>query len=245
MELAASRWQRAVEPIALSGQEVHVWLACIPEWSLNLALLTGFLANDEVERAGRFRFEHGRNSYTVARALTRRLISRYTGIAAQDVLFSYGAHGKPALANEVSLHFNVSHSGDYAALAFTRVASVGVDIERVRADMQRQPDIAQRHFAPGEVAQMNALPPQDRAHGFFRCWSRKEAYIKARGDGIFGGLQSFEVSIAPEAAELLNSTGNPIVGSCWMAALPEVPGYAGAVCVAAPAAELRCYLLEP
>ena len=149
------------------------------------------LSVEERARAGRFVFEDDRRRYTVARAQLRRLLGERLGERPEAVGLTYGAHGKPALAPRHAgsgLRFNVSHCGDVAVHAFTRGREIGVDVEAVRA-LPDADQIAARFFSPRENQAYQALPSGDRAVGFFNCWTRKEAYIKALGEGLAHPLQ--------------------------------------------------------
>jgi 4'-phosphopantetheinyl transferase len=212
---------------ALAAGEVHVWLAHVPSARGRLAQLAALLSEDERERAARFRFELHRERSQIARGMLRFLLGQYIGCEARALTFCYNPHGKPEL-KERGWHFNTSHSGDYAAVAITRVAATGVDIEQIRLDAVHSDAIAQRHFAPGEQQQLSAIPQAGRAEAFFQFWTRKEAFVKARGDGLFSGLDRFEVSL--NGAALLSVAGQPAT-NWWISSLPIVPGYAGAVVV--------------
>lgn len=231
---------------ALAADAVHVWLAEMPEWARRIDELRRVLSPEEVERASRFRQLADQQRSMLARGLTRVLLARYLETDAPILRFELGPNGKPQLAGDRSLlQFNVSHSGDVVLLAFASSAPVGVDVERLRPEMLRQEEIAERHFSPGEVRELMALPQADRAGAFFRCWSRKEAYIKMRGDGIFAGLHSFAVSLDPGDARLLSAVTGPGAEECSMSALPNIPGYEAAVCVALPQAPVRCWQADP
>jgi 4'-phosphopantetheinyl transferase len=153
-----------------------------------VAALAGWLHDDECRRAGRFRLARDRRRYVVARGLLRQLLAARLGTHPRAVEFSYGAHGKPRLAPGFAgadLRFNVSHTGDFALFAFSRGQEVGVDVEAV-VPVQDADAVARHFFTRSELRAYRALAPQDRERGFFTCWTRKEATLKAIG----GGLQS-------------------------------------------------------
>lgn len=216
----------------LSAGEVHVWLAHLPSAKPHLAGYSSVLSADEQVRASRFRFDLHRERWIITRGILRMLLARYLAIQPAQLSFNYNAQGKPLLQepSEAGLHFNASHSGDYAAVAVTRLGTVGVDIETVRAAMPQAEDIARRYFAPGERAQWLALPERDRTQAFFQLWTCKEAFVKARGDGLFSGLARFEVSL--REPRLLSIDGTPASG-WWMAVLPATPGLVGGLVVEA------------
>jgi 4'-phosphopantetheinyl transferase len=181
--------------------------------------LAGLLSADERERAGRFAFEHDRRRYVVARARLRQLLGERVGAAPESLRFVYQAHGKPALARrpgQRDLRFNVSHCGEVAAYAFADGREVGVDIEEVR-ELPDADQLALRCFSPGERAAYLCLPPRERPRGFFDCWTRKEAFVKALGAGLSQPLEAFDVSRSP--------------GGCSLSSFEPAPGLIGAVAV--------------
>ena len=245
MHSADPEWTEPPAHPTLTGNSVHVWLADLRELLPELDRLTSVLSPDERQRAARFRTEPLRQRYKLTRGMLRCLIARYAKRPAIEIAFVYNEHGKPLLdphRPEPALHFNASHSGDYAAFAFARAGRIGVDIEQVRADAGRE-EIARRFFAPGEASAIAALPANERAPGFFTCWTRKEAFIKARGDGIFAGLHTFEVTATHrEAARLLRVEGDPgAPDRWWMKSLPLIHDCAVALAVEAHVAEISCF----
>lgn len=189
---------------SLPADEVHVWRASLERPTESVGGLRRLLAGDERARADRFRFERDRSRYTVGRAMLRLLLGRYLGQEPEDVKFEYGAYDKPYLAG-APLWFNLSHSGTVALYAFTAAAEIGIDVEIDEGDFARE-RIAERFFSPTEVAVLRSLPESLQARAFLTCWTRKEAFIKARGDGLSLPLDSFDVSLAPEAPPALLRT---------------------------------------
>ena len=215
----------------LGSDDVHVWrveLDCAIE---EAALFREILSVDERERADRFRFEQDRIRYTVARGVTRRLLGSYASVSPAELRFEYGAHGKPTLPRS-PLRFNVSHSRGLGLIALSWNRELGVDVEAIREDLADE-KIAERFFSPGEVAALHSLPREERIPAFFRCWTRKEAFIKADGRGLTRGLDTFDVTLTPgEPARLLRTAPDPEEVHRWsMLALDPGPGYAGALCV--------------
>jgi 4'-phosphopantetheinyl transferase len=194
----------------------------------------------ELERAGRFHFEKHRRHFIVARGFLRSVVARYLGSQPEDLRFEYGVYGKPALGSGHTLRFNLSHSNEVALLAVTLDAELGVDVEHVRADFASE-DIARRYFSRTEVGVFNALPQEDRVAAFFRCWTRKEAYIKAIGKGFSQALDAFDVTLAPDAQPALLRAEDDDA-SRWLLIDVEVgEGYAGALMVERPVAEVRFF----
>ena len=234
------RWTRPPSDAELADGEAHVWLAHLPSTRASLEDFRGVLSSDERARAERFHFIEHRERWQMTRGVLRLLLARYLEANAREIAFDYGAHGKPQLKHPVNstLHFNASHSGDYAVFAMTRAGEVGVDIERIREDMPRRDEIARRYFAPGEQQQLFALAEPERARAFFTLWTRKEAFVKARGTGLFSGLDQFEVALGePRVLSVAGAHARSL--NWWMAELPSVPGYAGAMVVCASPCRAR------
>jgi len=163
----------------------------------------------------------------------RQLLSARLAVPPESVELIYGKHGKPALAPKFAdsdLRFNVAHSEDIAVYAFSTGREIGIDVEAVRT-MPDADAIAAHFFSPREQAAYLALNPLDKARGFFNCWTRKEAFVKALGDGLYHALDRFDVSLAPaEPAEILRVDDMPGDGCGWMLeSFEPAPGYAGAV----------------
>jgi 4'-phosphopantetheinyl transferase len=226
-------WTEPPSALSIAGHEIHVWLAHLPSAQTNLAGLRSTLSNEESLRAEKFHFIEHRERWGMTRGILRLLLASYAHAPAREIAFQYGAQGKPELKIPAGsdLHFNTSHSGDYAVFAFTRAGEAGVDIECVRDEMPSRDDIVRRYFAPGEQRQFFALPESERDRAFFKLWTRKEAFVKARGTGLFSGLDQFEVSL--DAPRVVRSDADASAVDWWMAELPPVPGYEGAVVVRA------------
>ncbi len=164
------------------------------------------LCDEELERAAKFRFERDRHRFVIRQGILRTILARYLGAAPEDIRFQFTEFGKPEVALSAgppSLFFNLSHSGHFALFAFSGDGAVGVDIERMvpeRADAE----VAERFFSDGEVEMLRGLTGSDWRQGFFNCWTRKEAYIKARGEGLSFPLDAFEVSLLPEEPAVLH-----------------------------------------
>jgi 4'-phosphopantetheinyl transferase len=219
--------------LLLESGEVHVWRAHLYEEPEALAVSRSILAPDERARADRFHFERDRVRFIVARSALRRILNRYLNISPAEIGFSYNQYGKPVLsaeAGEPRLRFNVSHSHECALYAITRDGEVGVDIEFVREDFASL-EIAERFFSPREIEMLRRLPEELRTEAFFNCWTRKEAYIKALGEGLSHPLDKFVVSLAPgEPVSLLSHDDLPQEPArwSWVELLPG-EGYAAAL----------------
>jgi len=226
---------REVERLGLD--EVHVWSADLDR--LPEAVLGEPLSADERERGRRFHFERDRRRFVTARGLLRRLLGRYLGLDPSRLRFGYGPRGKPFLAGEDELRFNVSHSGGLALLAFAWDRELGVDVEEER-EVEEAKDIARRYFSPWEERELRLLTEVERRGAFFRCWTRKEAFIKVTGDGLSRPLDAFDVTLAPgEPARLLRVEGEPeAAGRFWLEDVSPAPGFAGALAVEGRAARV-------
>ncbi len=219
--------------LAIGRDEVHVWQATLDRTPSELQSLFDSLAADERARAGRFHFDRDRVRFVVARGVLRAILGRYMNRAPVSLSFRYGSHGKPALAGEAdgdAICFNLSHSNGVALYAIARHRAVGVDLERIRFDLPVV-EIAERFFSRREVAALRMLPSEQQHQAFFCCWTRKEAYIKARGEGLSLPLDQFDVSLAPgEPAALLGTQRDPSEATRWtLAELASGPGYVAAL----------------
>ncbi len=245
MSKQESVWHRPPSQVMLNANEVHVWRVPLDMSPGTIERLSQFLAPDERAKAERFRFARDRNQFIIGRGLLRVLLGRYLVCDPQRVSFCYNTYGKPSLDAALStsgLQFNLSHSHQLALLAFTYVGNVGVDIEYMRSDVEFE-QLAERFFAPGECAVLQALPVAAREEAFYNCWTRKEAYIKARGKGLSIPLESFEVSLRPgEPAALLRSREQPSDVLRW-SLHTLIPGeqYAAALAVEDTHWQLRCW----
>lgn len=228
------------------GGEVHLWRVrntAELDRTTWLAPLWGVLDEQEKAKADRFRAAHARRASILARGMTRLVLAKYLATSARSLTFEFNQYGKPALAERAlaeRLQFNVSHSGDWVVLAVTSAAAVGVDIERHRPldDALR---LAERFFSLSERSTLAQIASAEQLAAFFRCWTRKEAYIKAVGTGIFAGLDTFDVTLRPEEpANVLRfhtTAYNP--GAWTLCDFDLAERYSAAVMVHAPSPVLR------
>ena len=195
--------------LILRTDEVHVWRAVLELDSQEFDRLRVTLSPDELDRAARFHFLRDRQHFIAARGILRDILSRYLKRSPAELAFSYSSFGKPKLAIECSagdLQFNLSHSGGIALYAVARGREVGIDLERIEPKFADD-GIAEKFFSRNEVAVLRSLPASARLHAFFNCWTRKEAYVKARGAGLYIPLDSFEVSLTPGEPAVFLSKG--------------------------------------
>lgn len=215
----------------LSGRAIHIRPVWLQAPDAIVERLQPLLSPDERQRASRFKLEHLQCSFTLARGALRILLGQYLGAAPAAVAFRYGSKGKPALATPLSgLQFNASHSGALALFAFTMDREIGVDVESVRPMPDRE-DIARRFFCAEETAELMSLPHDQRDRGFFQCWTRKEAYIKATGEGLSAPLDAFRVTFRPgEPARMVHLGRDPAEAQAWtLHDLTPDTGYAAAL----------------
>ncbi len=238
-------WFSAPQRLTLRHDDVHIWRAALDRPEASVRHLGTLLADDERQRAERFIFPRDRAHFTVARGLLRVLLGQYLACPPQHICFTYGPHGKPALALETdgaTLHFNVSHSHGLALYACSWGRLLGVDVERIRPRVAQE-NIAEHFFSPREVRTLRALPVPMQASAFFACWTRKEAFIKAKGLGLALPLRQFDVAFAPgEPAALLHTAWDAAEAAHWaLRDLDPAPDYRGAVAVAGHDWRLTCW----
>ena len=194
-------WKAPPKNLILPDNVVHVWKATLNPPAWQIPALRNTLSPDELSRAERFRFEKHRLHYIVGRGILRTILGNYLHTAPNQLDFDYTQYGKPFLGNnfqEHGLKFNLAHSGTMALYGFVNGRELGIDIEQMRPNVDHA-EIARRFFSSGEIATLNTLPPTDQRQGFFDCWTRKEAYIKAHGQGLSLPLDSFDVSPMSDA----------------------------------------------
>ena len=236
MGLNVSRGAAAATRIA-----VDLWVWPLRQPAGEIARLGRLLSADEHERAARFLSAQNGDGYIAGRGRLREILGEHLGLAPQQLQFSYGTAGKPSLSGlRDAPEFNLSHTGDWAALAVTARHAIGVDIETIRPLKE---DIAGRFFAASEAAALAALPPDAQTTAFFRCWTRKEAFIKAKGDGLGYSLQAFEVSLLEQQPAVVKSIAGqtPTQVAGWrLHHFEPAPGIVGAIAidVGSPTADL-------
>jgi 4'-phosphopantetheinyl transferase len=231
----ADKTFRLPDPITLPEDEVHLWRIDLEAASAFESRWQQVLSADERARGTRFHFARDRQSFVTTRALLRTILAAYLSIDPRDLTFLLSKKDKPVLGKPYSdnrVAFNISHSGTVALLAFTRGRDVGVDVELLRQDFDVEA-IARRFFSENEQQQLTDLPTQERHQAFFRCWTRKEAYVKATGDGLSLPLHQFDVSIVSGDTNALLAT-RPDASEARLWAIRDVEAgsnYAAALCV--------------
>jgi 4'-phosphopantetheinyl transferase len=242
--VGANAWQPPPETLSLEEGQVHVWRTSLSQDQAALESLYQALSADEQERACRYRFDRDRQGFIARRGCLKIILGRYLGLDPASLQFSYNPYGKPFLQPEVDgqLCFNLSHSQDLALFAFARRVDIGVDLERERLDFNCT-QLAERFFSINERAELNALPVENRYQAFFLCWTRKEAFIKAHGEGLSLPLEHFDVSLNPGGlARLVATRAGLEAPDQWsLFDLEPAQGYRAALAVRGRAYELHCW----
>lgn len=224
-------------------------LAAIDAWVVALddaaaTISTDVLSADEIARAERFVFDRDRRRFIVCRGALRHVLSGYTGIAPEALVFAYGRNGKPALeGTENRVAFNVSHAEERAVIAVSGAADLGVDIECTMRTVDFE-GLADRFFSRVESAELRSLAASERRQAFYNCWTRKEAYIKATGDGLACPLQSFAVTLQAAAPAAFRWIEGDTAADWRLFAFSPAPTYVGAVATRAPIDSIRLRRFE-
>ena len=199
-------------------KEVHSWCVSLDVSPDTCAGFYATLASDERNRSARLRFERDRRRFVVAHGALRTLLGRYLRIPPGAVRFVYNPFGKPDLSPELGrLKFSLSHSADLALIAIAADAEIGVDVELIR-EQSDWAELARCFFSPAEVDQLNRLPRPLHTQAFFSCWTKKEAYVKARGEGL---------------ALLDETPTDAVLSRRWsLYTIQPAPGYIGALVIA-------------
>lgn len=222
------------------AEDISIWTATLDRSEGERVKLESTLSPDELARAHRFHFAKDRDHYVVARGLLRSLLGEYLHQDPHKLEFTYGPYGKPELSGVAAASgasFNLAHSGGLAAFAISRRRKLGIDVERAQVESAGE-DIARRYFSAREVSDLQSLPPEEKVTAFFRCWTRKEAYLKALGTGLQTPLDSFSVSLSPGQPAVFLEGVTPD----WrLETFQPAGGYAGAVVYSGPPCEMRYF----
>lgn len=231
--LNSNFWQIPPSQIsALSAHEIHVWRTSLEASPAREKQLFALLSTEEQARALRFKFEHHRRRFIVAKGVLRLILARYVASAPDEISFTLNAHGKPALSSPKghSLQFNSSDSNEMALYAISLAEPVGIDIESVQKHIEAEA-IAERFFSDYEIKELSALSPAQKTSVFFNIWTRKEAFIKALGLGLSFPLKDFDVSSGEFATLLAVRKGGHIAEEWSLFNLKPGEDYAGAVAI--------------
>lgn len=231
--------------LALGTHEIHIWCADLDQPGSQFHRFGQTLSIDERMRAEQFHFQEDRKRFIVRHGILRMIVGFYLGVKPSELQFYHGKNGKPALTDTLSkktICFNLSHSQGFALYGFSREHEIGVDIERVR-EIPEMEQIAERFFSVTENVLFRALPERKKKETFFQIWTRKEAFLKATGDGLSRPLDNFDVQTG-----LFESFGIGDLGGdsgkvlpCWIRSLNSVPNFACAFAVRGTQLQIKCF----
>jgi 4'-phosphopantetheinyl transferase len=229
------QWPPCPDTPPLAGDEIHVWATTLNAPLHILEEFSATLSPEEKERANKFKFEKHRNQFIAGRGALRAILGQYLSAGPAGLRFDYSTNGKPTLAKEFAgtgIHFNLAHSEEMALVAITRLGAVGVDVEGVRP-VKNVDELVARFFSPRENSLFQKMPDDEKPVAFFNLWTRKEAMLKATGEGITRSLSLVEVSFLPgEPARVMAIAGDEAAGERWMLReLAPASGFTGAVAV--------------
>lgn len=242
-------WGEAAKNLVLLPGEIHLWRTFQSYAKDAEIFFEGLLSSDELKRAHRYHFSDDRRAYTASRAMMRSVLGAYCRVDPVYLKFRYNSYGKPSLTNEFSysqISFNLAHSNGLALLAVSTIPLLGVDVELVRDELD-YPMIAEQFFSPREKAALREIPAAQQRAAFFHGWTRKEAFIKAVGEGLSYPLDQFDVSLGPhEPARLLATLRHPEEAQHWqMVSLSPASGYIAAVAARGVIAKLKTWQWQP
>ena len=235
---SALNWPLASVPDSIPAGEVHVWAWAFEMVDVDLSAHVGLLDHQEFERMNAFYFAPDRARFAVNHANVRRILGAYLRLPPEKLCFTADRLGKPELVREQQLAFNLSHSRSIALLAVAQEGPLGVDVEDVRPI---EPEVADRHFSPVERSALQPMQGDDWLNGFYRCWTRKEAILKAEGVGLHRALDSFDVELRPDEPAALLATRDTFHHSWKLHHLAPRAGAVGALATANPNARLNCF----
>lgn len=245
MELLKLNWPQPPAEWQLDAHEAHVWAASLRVDEERADEFAHTLSPDETARAKRFVFDRDRKRFIAGRGLLREMLGHYLHREPGQIRFQYSPRGKPSLAGHAEnehFHFNLAHSDDVAVFTFSRTCPVGVDVERMRR-MHDAESIAERFFSARETNLLKSLPEAEKQTGFFNLWTRKEAWLKATGEGIAKLLAQVEVSLEPdERAQLISILGDTRAAKKWtLHDLEPATGFKGALALPSLDLKIQCW----
>jgi 4'-phosphopantetheinyl transferase len=218
------------DQIVTDAGAIDIWSWNLEAGASKVSEYETLLSNDETARAARFVHERHRRDFIVARGRLRQILAAYGSLDPRDLSFDYNRYGKPRIGrgHDLRLHFNLSHSADLAVLAVSPRYEIGVDIEEKKA---LQEDIASHFFSAKEQATLQVVSPESYLDHFYRCWTRKEAFVKAHGAGLSLALDSFDVTFGEDSPPRLERLDQePDASTIWsLINVQTPPNFAGAV----------------
>lgn len=235
-------WSPPPPQLNLPPGQAHIFRLRLDLPEDRLTALHTWLDDDERHRAGRYHFDRDRRKFIAAHGQVRQILADILALDPEAIRFDHNPYGKPALSGKTDLHFNLTHSRGLGLLGLCTGQELGIDLEVEQREVEIEA-IARRFFAPGEVERLLALPAGLRRAAFFNCWTRKEAYIKGRGQGLSIPLDAFEVSLVPgEPPQLFERLPERLPSPDW--SLYDIypgPGYTGALAVQGSPVSLSCW----
>jgi 4'-phosphopantetheinyl transferase len=235
-------WPRSPVELPALQNNIHIWAVRLDDATVDLDLDLDLLSPEERERLARFKFERDRRRYLVAHIALHDILRRYLPSEPARVSFDIGANGKPRLPHAPAssdVEFNLSHSHEMALLAVCHKREVGIDIEYVKEDFECQ-EVAERFFSAREIVAMRGLPVSLQRQAFFKCWTSKEAFLKAKGTGLSGALDEVEITLT--AADQVRITAG--VPGWSLSEVDPIDGYEGALVVANAPVPICYYLWQ-
>ncbi len=228
------------DKILVPQNEIQLWYAAFDANAAKIDKYKNLLSQKEVLKASKFKFQIDKNRFIISRAILKCLLGGYLKIGPNEIILQTGEYGKPDFANKENLKFNISHSGNLLVLGFIKDIEIGVDVEKVKDDFDVM-NIAQKFFSKREIKTLYALPEDEKQKAFYRCWTRKESFIKAKGSGLSFPLDSFTVSLdTDQDAKLLETSWDRSEQIRWnMFSFLPAEGYIGAVSIPLKAASIR------
>ncbi|MBI5099965.1 MAG: 4'-phosphopantetheinyl transferase superfamily protein [Nitrospirae bacterium] len=238
-------WIAPPDVLTVTQDEVHVWRASLDIPDEQIEKLIKTLSPDERERSEKYHFRRDRQNYIAARGILRNILAGHLGTEPEKIIFSYSPYGKPFLSDHFSnteLSFNLSHAKDLAMYAVTLKRKVGIDIEYSQQEFQWN-DIVERFFSPLEKAELLALPEKDRHRAFFTYWTRKEAFLKAKGIGLSTGIKDINVTLKNERSSYLLRSDYALREDDYWSLIDLNPGfgYLAALAVEGDGLRVRCW----
>ena len=205
-------WHQPPTDLNLANNEVHIWRANLDLAAEKVNQLATIISPDEQQRAERFHFQQHRNRFIVGRGMLRQILGNYLNIEPNKLEFAYSDRGKPYLPQN-NLQFNLSHSQTLAVYGFVREKKIGIDLEYIRS-MTDAEKIADRFFSAKEYSAISKLSKEAKQEAFFQYWTAKEAYLKATGEGLGGGLGEIEFELTP-GVKLVGIRGDRAAAAGW------------------------------
>lgn len=214
----------------IAGTEVHVWPVDLDETDGQLPLAVSYLSDAEKKRMTAFRFDRLAHRYAASHAVLRILLARYSGVPIREIAFHTGRHGKPSLVHPANLFFNISDAGGFGLYAFTVATDVGIDLEQIEPIKGDLESLARFVLSSSELSGLFALPPAGRLVAFLKCWTRKEAILKATGWGLAMDVNTIDGATSDLRLLTTNPAHGGLNGRQWaLHDLEPAPGYVGAV----------------